>query len=95
MGIDLWLCFGGAVIGTGLGVIYFSGLWLTLRLVPGSRHPVVWVMGSFVSRLAIALTVFYGLIQLAGPVPSVLALVCFLVVRMLMVKRLGHFENRA
>lgn len=46
---------GGAV----LGLFYFAGLWFTLRRLPGHPHPALWVIGSFILRLAVSLAGFY------------------------------------
>lgn len=41
--------------GIGLGLVYFSGLWLTVQLVPNCRRPLPVLMGSFVLRTAAVL----------------------------------------
>jgi len=82
------------LVGASLGLFYFGGLWLTLRSLPESRHPALWVLGSFVGRLAVALTVFYGLIRWGGLVPAGIALVSFLGLRTVLVQRFSHFEPK-
>jgi F1F0 ATPase subunit 2 len=42
-----------------LGVFYFWGLWLTVRLLPKCRWPVPVLMGSFVLRTAAVLGGFF------------------------------------
>jgi F1F0 ATPase subunit 2 len=42
-----------------LGVIFFGGLWWTVRLGVVSAWPAVWFLGSFVLRTGISLTGFY------------------------------------
>jgi len=38
------------LIGLGLGLIYFGGLWLTIKNMNQSRSPIVLTLGSFVLR---------------------------------------------
>ena len=42
-----------------LGVIFFGGLWWTVRKGMSSEHPVFWFFGSMVLRMSIALIGFY------------------------------------
>ncbi|MFP4055679.1 MAG: ATP synthase subunit I [Candidatus Brocadiia bacterium] len=48
-----------AVAGLGLGFVYFGGLWLTLRMLPGSRRPALLALGSFAARMALLLAGIY------------------------------------
>jgi F1F0 ATPase subunit 2 len=72
--------------GGALGWLYFGGLWLTVRRLPGAAHPAALVLGSFVLR---ALLVAGGLVVLlAGdPLRLVAALAGFLAVRVLLVRQ--------
>ena len=79
-----------AVLGGGfLGLFHFAGLWFTLRRLPGHVHPALWVAGSFVLRLAVSLTGFYFIL---GPDRNLIrlgiALLAFLAVRVLLIRRL-------
>ncbi len=38
--------------GFGLGVLFYGGLWLTVRALPKSRHPVLLALASFWGRTA-------------------------------------------
>lgn len=42
-----------------LGVIFFGGLWWTVRRGVRSPRPVLWFLGSTVLRMGIALAGFY------------------------------------
>ena len=46
---------GGAM----LGIIFFGGLWLTVKKVVVAKTPVLWVFGSFFLRMSIVLVGFY------------------------------------
>ncbi len=45
--------------GAGLGVIFFGGLWWTVRKGASSRRPALWFFGSALARMGIALAGFY------------------------------------
>ena len=47
------------VAGTGLGSIFFGGLWWTVRRCVVSRRPTLWLLGSLLLRMSIALAGFY------------------------------------
>jgi F1F0 ATPase subunit 2 len=48
-------CVGGGV----LGVIFFGGLWWTVRQGMSSERPGLWFFGSMLLRMSIALSGFY------------------------------------
>ncbi|MEZ5584414.1 MAG: ATP synthase subunit I [Candidatus Competibacteraceae bacterium] len=69
---------GGAV----LGLFYFAGLWFTLRRLPGHPHPALWVIGSFILRLAVSLAGFYMILGSDRNLTRLgIALLAFLVAR--------------
>lgn len=47
------------VAGLGLGTFFFYGLWFTVRKTLTTRSPALWVLGSFVVRVAVTVTGFY------------------------------------
>jgi F1F0 ATPase subunit 2 len=44
--------------GFGLGVLFFGGLWLTVRALPRSRYPAALMLGSFWGRTALVVAGF-------------------------------------
>jgi F1F0 ATPase subunit 2 len=75
------------VAGVGLGLLYFGGLWLTLRQLPTCRWPTPLLVGSFMGRTAVVLVGFYFV--MGGRWERVLAcLVGFMMARFLLVSRL-------
>ena len=48
-----------ALIGYGLGVMYFGGLWWTVNSLPKSRNPGVLLISSYVIRTLVLLLGFY------------------------------------
>lgn len=41
--------------GGGLGMLFFGGLWWTVRKGTASRHPALWFLGSLLLRTTMAL----------------------------------------
>lgn len=46
------------LVGAGLGVVFFGGLWLTVRAARNSRYPAVVIVGSFWGRTALVVAGF-------------------------------------
>ena len=49
------------IAGVALGVLFFLGLWFTVKKALNSKRPVVWFLGSAIIRLSITLLGFYYL----------------------------------
>jgi len=47
------------VAGAALGAIFFGGLWWTVSKLASSPRPALWVFGSALARMSIALAGFY------------------------------------
>ena len=47
------------VAGAGLGVIFFAGLWWTVRKGLASKQPALWFFCSLLLRMSIVLAGFY------------------------------------
>jgi F1F0 ATPase subunit 2 len=47
------------VAGLFLGVIFFGGLWWSVRQGVASKHPALWFLGSALLRMSIVLAGFY------------------------------------
>ena len=43
------------IIGLGLGLFYFGGLWLTVQQLPVTKHPYRLMLFSFLFRLGITM----------------------------------------
>ena len=72
---------GGATI----GVLYFGGLWATVRRLPSARRPGLLALGSFAARAAVAVAGF--VLLLAGDARrAAVALVGFVAVRIVAVR---------
>lgn len=46
-----------------LGIIFFGGLWLTVKEALGTTYATLWFLGSSLIRTAIVLTGFYFVAQ--------------------------------
>ena len=54
----LTLCLSGAA-GGALGLVFFGGLWWSVRRGIASNQPALWFFVSLIVRMSIALTGFY------------------------------------
>ena len=77
------------VAGFGLGLFYYGGLWLTLKKLPKSSHPVLLHMGSFFGRTVVILAGFY-LVMGDRWERIIVCLAGALVARVILVRRLGR-----
>ena len=77
-----------ALAGVGLGLVYFGGLWLTLRRVPQAKSPALLAMASFVGRTALVLVGFYFVMGDSWQ-RLVACLVGVVAARVVLVRRLG------
>ena len=85
--------FGSMLAGTFVGLLFFGFLWLTIRHLPRSRHPLAVTMMSLFGRFGFGLGAFY-LIARWGSWEHVLAGIAgFITIRMIMVRRLGPAES--
>lgn len=46
-----------------LGVLFFGGLWLTVRKLSSLKNPTLWYFASYLVRMAVVMTGFYFLTQ--------------------------------
>jgi F1F0 ATPase subunit 2 len=47
------------MVGMGLGIFYFGGLWVTVKRLPGAPSPGLLALGSFFVRMVVVLSGFY------------------------------------
>lgn len=87
-GLDLNTLFVATMWGAFLGVLYFGGLWMSLRSTPGRSHPRRSYFLQYLLRLAVALAGFWLAMQ-HGPAALVCSVIGFIGMRVLMVRRLG------
>jgi F1F0 ATPase subunit 2 len=83
--VSLIICFGA---GAALGVVYFTGLWVTVKHLPDARRPFAALLGSFLARILLLMTGFTLLMNGRGEFISA-ALLGFLLAREILVRRLG------
>jgi len=75
------------VAGLGLGLIFFGGLWLTVRQLADIRHPWLLFAMSFILRLALVVAGMY-LVMDDSWQRMLACLAGFIIVRQIMLSRL-------
>lgn len=46
-----------------LGVLFFAGLWFTVKKSVSAKNPILWILGSFIVRMGFVLPGFYHMAQ--------------------------------
>jgi F1F0 ATPase subunit 2 len=87
--IELLISF---IVGAAIGVIYFAGLWETIRRLPDVEKPVRRIALSYALRMTLALSGFYFVMQGEWERLAV-AMVGFLLMRGWLLRRLGKTNN--
>ncbi|MDY6941694.1 MAG: ATP synthase subunit I [Pseudomonadota bacterium] len=78
--------------GMGLGLLYFGGLWWTVRRLPTRAHPVAWLFGSFLLRTVAVLAGLYVLS--AGEVlPLTVSLAGMVLLRLLLTRHIAAIRD--
>ena len=81
------------LVGMGTGIVYFGGLWWTVRQLPFVRQPALLTIGSFLVRTGISLTAFY--LASEGHWERILiSLLGFIIIRGFLVRRIQHLSTR-
>jgi F1F0 ATPase subunit 2 len=79
----------GVVAGTALGLVFFGGLWLTVSRLGRMRHPALWMLGSLLVRMTVALAGLAALARMDGWRAVLAALAAMLLARAVLQRRLG------
>lgn len=82
-----------AAAGIILGFAYFGGLWLTMQALPSTRHPALLVIGSYLSRLAMAFASLLAIALLGGWKPLLVSMGGFLLVKVVLAWSLGPYRK--
>jgi F1F0 ATPase subunit 2 len=56
---ETWTWIWAGMAGVLLGVLFFGGLWWTVRKTVSSQRPALWFFGSFLLRMSLTLAGFY------------------------------------
>lgn len=88
MNEGIYLSVGIILWGIVLGLVYFGGLWITLRRLPRVKRQALWMLSSFILRNILVAAGFYAIIKL-GWQPVLLCLAGVLGVRFAMTRRIN------
>ena len=83
-----WFLF-SALAGVVAGLIFFGGLWLTVRQLHRVSSPALWMLGSVVLRFSILLGSLFLVMRWGGVVHVLIALAGVIAVRMMLANRLA------
>lgn len=77
-----------------LGLLFFVGLWETVKHLSNTRYPAMWMLASLVVRFALTLAGFYALAQYGGWEHLLAGLMGFTLPRIIMVRRLRPWQSK-
>ncbi len=78
---------GSLVWGAILGLVYFGGLWLTVRRVTTGKHQAIVMLGSFIIRNALMVIGFFPVIR-QGWQYALICLASIIIVRFILIRRI-------
>ena len=76
------------IVGLLLGIVFFGGLWVTVKRLDRVHNPALWMLASLIVRLSLVLGSLYALIRTGDWLSLVVALGGMLLVRTLLKRRL-------
>jgi F1F0 ATPase subunit 2 len=77
------------LVGFGLGLFYFGGLWLTVKHIPDSRRRTSLIIGSFLARNAVCFGLIALIVRGGHWERGVLCILGFIIARILMIQHLS------
>jgi F1F0 ATPase subunit 2 len=84
------------LLGIGLGLVYFGGLWLTVRQLPTVSNPAWLSFISFLGRITFVVVGFYLVVSKISDYAAVHLLACLLTffwIRNLLIQRLKAIQR--
>lgn len=92
MGMEVNELLAALLLGAGIGLFHFGGLWYTIRRLSIARNPEYQFFLSFFLRTAISIGLFYLVSE--GRWEKILAaLTGFMIIRYVMVRKIGITPN--
>ncbi len=80
--------------GVALGIVFFGGLWFTLRKAMVSNQPALWFFGSLITRVGIVMLGFYAVMQRANWLDGLICLLGFVAARFMILRLTKAYELR-
>ena len=87
-----WGILAALAAGIGLGLIYFGGLWWTVRRLPTWQRPELAFLASFAIRMVISLVGLLLMVR-AGVPYLITGLVAMVLVRIYLTRRFGPVHS--
>jgi F1F0 ATPase subunit 2 len=81
------------LLGFCIGLIYFGGLWLTIKSISLRKFPSLLSMFSFFGRFAVAAAGFYITARFGGLAHILIALSGVMICKMILVRTLSFSED--
>ncbi|MCA8999533.1 MAG: ATP synthase subunit I [Planctomycetaceae bacterium] len=82
------------ILGAVLGLMYFGGLWWTVKRLPHRQHPYVLLVASFMIRITMLLLAFWLMVQISWQALA-MAMIGFLSARQVLLFRMRRQTLRS
>lgn len=89
MTIHVFRVLTAVIVGMMVGMFYFGGLWLTVQRISHMKRQALLIFISFIGRMAVTLFIFY-LFMSSHWEQLIFCLLGFLLMRKVLIHRLGH-----
>ena len=78
------------LVGMGLGLLYFGGLWLTIKNMNQVRSPIVLTLGSFILRTGAVFLVLIYIARKGDWFNIFILLIGFIAARIFLSRKIGN-----
>ena len=90
---DIYFLIIAMLVGIGMGIFYFGGLWLTVKHIANAQGKIFLVMGSFLARNAFCAVILWLLARGGHWQRVLVCLLGFVIARTFLVRRLRISER--
>ncbi|MFO7824017.1 MAG: ATP synthase subunit I [Cyclobacterium sp.] len=80
--------------GVAMGILFFGGLWITVKKAVSSKTPALWFLGSFILRMGIAIGGFYLILKGGNWLSGLICLAGFIVTRYIVIRHTRAYDEK-
>jgi F1F0 ATPase subunit 2 len=80
--------------GIALGILFFGGLWFTVRKAMEAKLPALWFFGSLILRIGIVLLGFYWVMQRDNWLDGLICLIGFVGARFIVIRLTKRYNDQ-
>jgi len=88
--VPIWKLAVALAAGVAIGLVYFGGLWMTVRRLSDARRPHVWALVSFAARTVVAVATIGLMAWLGGWQTLAACMAGFIAMRLVTARMLAN-----